>query len=110
MFAKLLQVEDDKIDIYDGNANVYVYTPNGKNSYRIFAWFTTTNGSEAYANVTDEARYKKLLNYIKSNSMVYSPGDIDFSDMPEILNLSTCAETYTTDKRFVVSCVRIDNK
>ncbi len=42
--------------------------------------------------------------------MVYSPGDIDFSDMPEILNLSTCAETYTTDKRFVVSCVRIDNK
>ena len=107
MFGSLKQLYQSDEDLLKGNEYVYVYTPEYVFKYRVFAYYRTKVGSDAYAEVTTEEEYDELLEYISTKTEYTIPNDIDFSEYPSLLTLSTCAGKSGSGNRFVVHTVKV---
>ncbi|WP_029230917.1 class B sortase [Butyrivibrio sp. VCB2006] len=84
------------------NPYVYVYTKDYVFQYRVFGYYITTVGSEAYKVVGTDEAYDELLEYIQNHSSYPRPAEADFTNRPSLLTLSTCSGQSGSGKRFVV--------
>ena len=97
---KLYQGEGD--ELLSTNPYVYIYTEEYVFQYRVFGYYLTKVGSEAYKVVKTDDTYDEFLEYIQYHSAYKRPDDADFSIRPGILTLSTCSGTSGSGNRFVV--------
>ena len=103
---KVLYKKKDE-DILGDKPYIYIYTEDKIFKYRIFSYYTTSDGSYSYAEVKTEGDYDKYLDYVKRSSMIDVPEDISFDDYPSLLTLSTCSGQSGSGRRFVVHSVKI---
>ena len=89
------------------NPYVFVYTKDGIYQYEVFAYETTQTGSSVYDEITTDDAYDAYVKAVQRRSMYDCPDEIDFSERPELLNLSTCSGAAGGTKRFVVHTVRV---
>lgn len=109
MFGSLKTLyKSENKDVLKNSPYVYIYTEDKVYKYKVFAYYTTTRGSESYTEVTDENVYDEYINYIKSNSLIDVPEDIKFDENPSLLTLSTCSGKAGSGKRFVVHTVKVE--
>ncbi|MBP3197936.1 MAG: class B sortase [Butyrivibrio sp.] len=106
-FKKLIQ--DDGKDIINSNPYVYIYTENAVYKYKIFAYYVTPVGSDAYSVVTSEQEYNDFLKFISSNNLYEKPADLDMSTYPSILTLSTCNGRTGSGKRLVIHSAKVES-
>ncbi len=102
MFGKLKKLYQSKEDLLQNSPYIYVYTKDYVFQYRVFGYYITTVGSEAYKVVKTDESYDELLDYIQYHSSYTRPDDADFSQRPSLLTLSTCSGASGSGKRFVV--------
>ncbi|MBQ6408277.1 MAG: class B sortase [Butyrivibrio sp.] len=103
MFGKLKYLYQKKDeDLLASNPYVYVYTDEYIYEYRVFAYYITKVGSEAYKVVNTDETYDEFLEYIRLHSAYQMPEEADFSVRPGLLTLSTCSGASGSGKRFVV--------
>ncbi len=107
MFGSLkrLYKEKDK-DLLADDPYVYIFTEDNTYRYRIFSYYTTTQGSYSYTEVKTDKEYDDYLAYVKRNSMIELPDGLDFKNRPPLLTLSTCSGNTGSGMRFVVHTVR----
>lgn len=108
MFGKLKKLYQSKEDLLADNPYVYIYTKDYVFRYRVFGYYITNVGSEAYKVVQTDESYDDFLTYIKYNSAYPRPSDADFSERPSLLTLSTCSGVSGSGKRFVVHTYKTD--
>lgn len=84
------------------NPYVYIYTKDYIFQYRVFGYYITNVGSYSYTNVLTNETYDELVDYINKNSIYQRPDDVDLTDRPSLLTLSTCSGTSGSGRRFVV--------
>ncbi|MBD5483638.1 MAG: class B sortase [Lachnospiraceae bacterium] len=85
----------------------YIYRGGEVYQYEIFAYYTTEYTSDRYRLIYTEEEYD---NYIADALRLteYIPvHELDFSERPNIVTLSTCAGTYGTTERMVVHGVLV---
>ncbi len=88
--------------LLEDNPYVYVYTKDYVFQYRVFGYYISTVGSEAYKVVETSDSYDEFLDYIQLHSAYPRPADADLSQRPCLLTLSTCSGQSGSGKRFVV--------
>ena len=103
---KVLYKKKDE-DILGDEPYIYIYKEDKILKYRIFSYYTTTDGSYSYTEVKNTKDYDTYLDYVKRSSMIEVPQDIDFSGYPSLLTLSTCSGQSGSGRRFVVHSVKI---
>ena len=105
MFAPLKKYIKDS-SVYRNNQYFTVYKPGMAYRYRIFSYFITTAGSEAYLYGFTESdeQYRNHIDYLKSNSEVH---DFEPDYEHNVLLLSTCAKA-NSNQRIVVCGELID--
>ena len=103
---KVLYKKKDE-DILGDEPYIYIYKEDKILKYRIFSYYTTTDGSYSYTEVKNTKDYDTYLDYVKRSSMIEVPQDIDFSGYPSLLTLSTCSGQSGSGRRFVVPSVKI---
>lgn len=89
-------------NLLEENPYVYIYTRDYIFQYRVFGYYVTKVGSEAYKVVETKESYDELLDYIQHSSAYKRPADADFSEYPSLLTLSTCSGKSGSGRRFVV--------
>ncbi len=100
---KLYQTKDE--DLLADNPYIYIYNEEGVRIYRVFAYYTTTEGSYSYTEVTNESEYDDYISYIRRNTIYSIPNNMSFDDYAPLLTLSTCSGQSGSGKRFVVHSV-----
>ncbi len=109
MFGTLKSLyKSDNKDILKDNPYVYIYTEDKVYKYRVFGYYTTTQGSYSYTEVTDESVYDEYIKFIKNNSIIDVPEDIRFDEYPPLLTLSTCSGQTGSGRRFVVHTIKVE--
>lgn len=110
MFGKLktLSRSEDR-EMINENPYIYVYTPNAVYKYRVFAYYVTTVGSDAYSVVSTDSDYDEFIDYISTHTLYEMPDDLDLSTRPSILTLSTCSGRSGSGKRFVIHSAKVDS-
>ena len=110
MFGSLKKFEKDG-SLCAANPTIYIYRKVGGvikvYEYKIFAYYTAGVNDPLYRTITDgeyEAYVKEILD--KSIYNAYS-GDIDFSNHPKLLTLSTCYGVGHVNN-FVVQAALVD--
>ena len=110
MFGKLKKLsQSEDRDMIKENPYIYVYTETNVYKYMIFGYYITTVGSDAYSVVTNNEEYDSFINYISSNSVYQKPDDLDLSQRPSILTLSTCSGKSGSGRRFVIHAAKVDS-
>ncbi|MBE5835854.1 MAG: sortase [Butyrivibrio sp.] len=107
MFGSLKQLYLSDEDLLKSNDSVFVYTDEYIFQYKVFAYYNTRVGSDAYQLVETEEEYDEFLSFIKSHTAYKIPDDIDFSQYPSLLTLSTCSGKSGSGNRFVVHTVKV---
>lgn len=106
MFGSLkLFGQDDSLA--KNNPYIYVYTSNAAYQFEIFAYYVTQRDSSTYQIVIKPEDYDDYVKYISTVNQI-SLGEIDFSERPHILTLSTCQGSAGTNNRFVVHAVLVN--
>ena len=101
MFGKLKKLQD--IAETKVNKYFYIYTEGKIMKYEIFSFYHTTVGSDAYSEVSDDKQYDSYIKYCLRNSYFRGYKDeIDFTDRPKVVTLSTCTGPAGGTERFVV--------
>ncbi len=107
MFGQLKQLyKKNNQSLIDSNPYIYIYTKDNIFQYRVFAYYQTTVGSNAYSVVQGEQQYDDFIKYIKPATIYKIPEDIDFTQRPSVLTLSTCSGESGSGRRFVVHSVK----
>ncbi len=88
--------------LLEENPYVYIYTRDYVFQYRVFGYYITRVGSEAYKVVETDESYDDLLDFIQYHSAYKRPDDADFTNRPSLLTLSTCSGQSGSGRRFVV--------
>ena len=107
MFGSLKELYLSDEDLLKSNDSVFVYTDEYIFQYKVFAYYNTRVGSDAYQLVETEEEYDEFLSYIQSHTAYKIPDDIDFSQYPSLLTLSTCSGKSGSGNRFVVHTVKV---
>lgn len=108
MFGNLKKLYTGGNDnLLDTNPYVYIYTKDYVFKYRVFGYYITTVGSEAYKVVETKDSYDEFLDFIQRSSAYPRPSDADFSEYPSLLTLSTCSGRSGSGKRFVVHTYKV---
>ncbi len=89
-------------ELLEKDPYVYIYTKDYIFQYRVFGYYITRVGSNAYKVVETTESYNELLDFIQYSSAYPRPADADFSQYPSLLTLSTCSGQSGSGKRFVV--------
>ncbi len=109
MFGKLKKLnQTDSRDLLKENPYIYVYTEDAVYKYEIFGYYVTTVGSDAYSVITSDTEYDDFLSFIAAHSVYDMPEDLDLSNRPSILSLSTCSGRSGSGKRFIIHAARIE--
>ena len=103
MFGKLKYfLRDDQL----ANSNPYVFLcrPEGITRYRIFSYYLTTVESPIYNDFEGDKGYDQYLSLVQrlSSYRNYPKDNIDFSQRPDIITLSTCSGPSGGNQRFIV--------
>ena len=110
MFGKLKQLaQSENRDAIAENPYIYIYTDTNVYQYEVFAFYITKVGSDAYSVVTDDEEYDEFVNFISTHTAYAKPDDLDLSDRPSILTLSTCSGSTGSGKRFVIHAAKINS-
>ena len=110
MFGKLKTLyQSGNEALLDDDPYVYIYTRDHVYQYRVFAYYITTVGSEAYTVVSDLDGYKDFVFYIQTHSSYKIPSDVDLDSGISILTLSTCSGKTGGKQRFVVHSVKVNS-
>lgn len=110
MFGKLKYLNENEYqEKLSDNPYVYVYTPDNIYQYRVFGYYVTTVGSQSYSEIKNEKEYYAFLDYIKSNSIITFPDEVDLSPEMPLLTLSTCSGKSGSGKRFVIHTVKTNS-
>ncbi len=102
MFGKLKKIRDEGDLIIEDDPYVYIFTKDCVQKYRIFAYYKTNVGSKSYDVIKNKNDYDKFLGYIFENNLCKLNSEINFSNYPSILTLSTCSGKSGSGKRFVI--------
>ena len=102
MFGKLKKLYQSKENLLEKSQYVYVYTKDYVFQYRVFGYYLTKVGSDAYSVVNTDEEYDAFLQFIQTHSAYKRPEDADFSGRPSLLTLSTCSGSTGSGQRFVV--------
>ena len=86
---------------------VYIYTKKATYQYEVFAYEATNTGSSVYDEIKTDDAYDQYVKGALKRSIYPDEDAIDFSERPELLNLSTCSGTAGGTKRFVVHTVKV---
>lgn len=105
MFGLLKKyIRDDKY--YDSNKYFQIITPNCAYRYLIFAYETVDEDSGIYQiSFNNDSDFESYIDTIRT--MSEKKTDVDVQSGDKIVTLSTCS-TISSDKRFVVHAVRVD--
>lgn len=101
MFGKLKRFDSDS-SLCATDPYFYIYTDNQIRKYKIFSYYHTVNNSDTYMDVPDEETYDTYIKYCQRNSHFKDYDDIDFTERPGLVTLSTCAGRSGGNERFVV--------
>lgn len=109
MFGTLKKVyQEENKELLEQKPYIYVYTNDYVFEYRIFAYYITTVGSEAYTEVNTAEDYDGFLKYISTHSAYSMPDGLSFEGRPSILTLSTCSGKAGGRQRFVIHAVKVN--
>ncbi len=107
MFGSLkLLLKEDGADKLKPDPHIYVFTPRGTYEYTVFAYYRTQAGSDVYREIKTEDEYDSYLKDIEAQTLYHSDEELDFSEHPALLTLSTCNGAAGGNTRFVVHSVR----
>lgn len=107
MFGQLKRFAKEE-GLVDIDPYVFYYTKDHAYKYRIFAYYTTKNGSFTYNNPCTEEQYENYAAMISGVNEYEAGKSIGLSEHPNILTLSTCAGARTV-KRTIVQAVLVDD-
>ena len=85
----------------------YIYTPDSVNKYEIFAYYITDTSSDRYMLLTNEEEYHSYVQAAFRYTEYASETEIDFSECPDIVTLSTCSGAAGGTKRMLVHGVLV---
>lgn len=85
----------------------YIYRGGEVYQYEIFAYYTTEYTSDRYRLIYTEEEYDDYIADALRLTEYIPIHDLDFSERPNIVTLSTCAGSYGTTERMVVHGVLI---
>lgn len=85
----------------------YIYRGGEVYQYEIFAYYTTEYTSDRYRLIYTEEEYDDYIAGALRLTEYIPVHDLDFSERPNIVTLSTCAGSYGTTERMVVHGVLI---
>ena len=95
-----------KDGLTDSDPYVYLYTKDKVFKYRIFSYYLAKVGSACYDDFEGDDGYDDYVKAAQNNSM-YDTDDVDFTDRPRLLTLSTCSGT-THTVRFLVHSALVE--
>jgi sortase B len=95
-----------KDGLVDSDPYVYLYTKDKVFKYRIFSYYLANEGSACYDDFEGDDGYDDYVKAAQKNSM-YDTDDVDFTDRPRLLTLSTCSGT-THTVRFLVHSALVE--
>ncbi|MBR4530463.1 MAG: sortase [Lachnospiraceae bacterium] len=103
MFGSLKKfTQDDTLAAKD--PYVYFYTSDCVRKYEIFSYYFSFVGSDAYQNFTGDDGYDAYVKKSRENSLFVND-DVDFTNRPNILSLTTCSGTEHVRRLLVQSAL-----
>ncbi len=109
MFGSLKTLAEHP-ELIEQEPYIYVYTPRASYQFQIVAYYTTHKKSDTYQFILDLKEYDAYLDYIGSVNDMENIPDVDMSEHPRMMTLSTCKGSAGTSNRFVVHSVLVDVK
>lgn len=106
MFGSLKRFRSEP-ELCASNPYFYLYTPDAVYKYEIFAYYRTEYDSDRFMLVTTEDDYDYYIESAMRYSEYTPENNIDFSDRPNVITLSTCSGNSGT-KRLIVHGVLIE--
>jgi len=102
MFGKLKKLQSEE-GLAASHPYFYIYTEGQVRKYEIFSFYQTVESSDTYMDVPDDETYDTYIKYCQRNSYFKDyKDDIDFTDRPGLVTLSTCTGRSGGNFRFVV--------
>lgn len=101
MFGTLKRLRREK-DLCASNPYFYIYMPEEVLKYEIFSYYTLDSSSDQYLLVTSDSQYDAYINTAIRKSEYAGAGEVDFSERPAIVSLSTCSGNAGGTTRFMV--------
>ncbi len=99
MFGAFKKLVDDP-SLLDANPRFYLYTEDLVYTYEIFSYYMTKSDSNRYMVFTSDENYDKYTGWAVENSN-YS-FDMNLSERPNIVSLSTCYGSAGTSRRVLI--------
>ena len=102
MFGKLKKLGSEA-GLAASNPYFYIYTDGQIRKYEIFSYYRTVENSDTYMDVPDDETYDTYVKFCQRYSQFKEfPDDIDFTERPGLVTLSTCSGRSGGNERFVV--------
>ena len=99
MFGAFKNLVDDPT-LLDANACFYIYTEDQVYTYEIFSYYMTKSDSNRYMVFTSDENYDKYTLWAVENSNYTF--DVDLTERPNIVSLSTCYGSAGTSRRVLI--------
>lgn len=99
MFGTFKKLVDDP-SLLDDNPHFYIYTKDTVYTYEIFSYYMTRSDSNRYMVFTSDENYDQYTSWAVENSNYAF--DVDLSERPNIVSLSTCYGSAGTSRRVLI--------
>lgn len=99
MFGTFKKLVDDA-SLLDANPRFYIYTEDAVYTYEIFSYYMTRKDSNRYMVFSSDENYDKYVGWAVENSSYAF--DVDLSERPNIVSLSTCYGSAGTSRRLLI--------
>lgn len=99
MFGTFKTLVDDST-LLDANPRFYIYTEDKVYTYEIFSYYMTRKDSNRYMVFSSDENYDKYAGWAVENSNYAF--DVDLSERPNIVSLSTCYGSAGTSRRLLI--------
>ncbi|MDE7224248.1 MAG: class B sortase [Acetatifactor sp.] len=99
MFGTFKELVDDP-SLLDVNPCFYIYTKDKVYTYEIFSYYMTKSDSNRYMVFTSDENYDQYTSWAVENSNYAF--DVDLSERPDIVSLSTCYGSAGTSRRVLI--------
>ncbi|MDE6675622.1 MAG: class B sortase [Acetatifactor sp.] len=99
MFGTFKNLVDDP-SLLDANPCFYIYTEDEVYTYEIFSYYMTRKDSNRYMVFSSDENYEQYTSWAVENSNYAF--DVDLSERPNIVSLSTCYGSAGTSRRVLI--------
>lgn len=99
MFGTFKKLVDDP-SLLDANSHFYIYTKDEVYTYEIFSYYMTKSDSNRYMVFSSDENYDQYTSWAVENSNYAF--DVDLSERPNIVSLSTCYGSAGTSRRVLI--------